>query len=173
MTATASFTKGLAEVTSLMEGEEYDRALKRLDELRKTWPGNAHLHLLWGRLVQLQDHPTHALSEVKRALQHALDLDKHSPAAAIELGHFCDNVDDDPQAASKLFAHGVTAARQSLIEALHGQAKALLQLDKRDEAVRCLIEALHLADAERSSRKGFFAERIEELLKELGQLQSA
>ena len=173
MNGTGSLTKGLSDVTALMEDEKYDRALKRLEELRKAWPGNAHLHVLWAKLVQLTDEPTHTLNDAKRALQQAIELDKQSPAATIELGYFLDNVEDDPQAAAKAFAQGITAAKLSLIDGLLGQAKALLQLDKREDAVRCVVEALHLADTERSAKKGAFASRIEDLLKELWQMQSA
>ena len=77
-------------------------------------------------------------------------------AAAIELGHFLDNVEDDPAAAAKAFGQGITAARHLLIEGLLGQAKSLIQLDKREEAVRCLVEAHQLADAERPNRKPWF-----------------
>lgn len=173
MNGSGSFAKALAEVTALWEDEKYDRAFKRVEELRESWPGNPHFHVLWARLVQLTDKPTHSLNDAKRALQQAVELDKQSPAAAIELGHFLDNVEDDPQAASKTFAQGVAAARQLLIEGLLGQVKSLIQLDKKDEAVRCLIEALHLSDADRSGRKSPFAGRIEELMTELGQMQSA
>lgn len=38
-------------------------------------------------------------------------FDKASPAAAIELGLFLDNVEDDPHAASNAYAEGVVAAR--------------------------------------------------------------
>jgi predicted Zn-dependent protease len=173
MNGTGSLAKGLADVTALMEDEKYDRALKRLEELRKNWPGNAQLQVLWAKLVQLQEVPTHALSDAKRALQQAVELDKQSPAAAIELGYFLDNVEDDPQTAAKAFAQGIAAARHLLIEGLLGQAKSLIQLDKREDAVRCLVEAHQLADAERTAKKGQFASRIEELLTELGQMQSA
>jgi predicted Zn-dependent protease len=173
MNGTGSFAKGLSDVIALMEDEKYDRAMKRLEELRKTWPGSAPLLVLWARLVQLQESPTHTLNDAKRALQQAIELDKQSSAAAIELGHFLDNVEDDPQTASKNFAQAITTARHLLIEGLLGQAKSLIQLDKRDEAVRCLVEAHQLADAERSPKKGSFTSRIDELLTELGQTQSA
>src|SRR5262249_13629893 len=136
-------------------------------------PGNSHLNVLWAKLVQLQEKPTHPLSDARRALQQAIELDKQSPEAAIELGHFLDNVGDDPQAAAKAFAQGIAAARHLLIEGLLGQARSLIQLDKKDDAARCLIEALHLADAERSPKKGPFTGRINELLAELGMMQSA
>ncbi len=173
MNGTGSFTKGLADVLSLWEGEKFDRAMKRLEELRESWPGNAQLQVLWARLVQLQEKPTHSLSDVKRALQQAIELDKQSPAAAIELGYFLDNVEDDPQAAAKSFAQGIAAARHLLIEGLLGQARSLIQLDKREDAVRSLVEAHQLADAERGTKKGPFTGRIEELLTELGQTQPA
>lgn len=173
MNGTGSFTKGLADITALADDEKYDRALKRLEEFRKNWSGNSHLYLLWAKLVQLQDEPIHTLNDAKRAIQQAVEFDKQSPMAAIELGYFLDNVEDDPQAAMKAFSQGITTARHLLIEGLLGQAKTLIQLDKRDEAVRCLVEAHQLADAERSHKKGPFAGRIEELLTELGQVQSA
>ena len=173
MNGTSAFTKGLADILALVDEEKYDRALKKLEELKKNWPGSAQLQILWARLVQLQDNPTLSLADAKQALQQAVELDKQSPAAAVELGYFLDNVEDDPQAATKSFAQGIAAARLLLIEGLLGQARALMQLDRRDEAVRCLVEAHQLADAERSPKKNPFASRIEELLTELGQLQSA
>ena len=173
MSDTTALSRGLSEVQSHLADEKFDKALKRVEELKKLWPGNPQLYLLWARIVQLQNEPTHTLNEAKRALQQAIDLDKQSPAAAIELGYFLDNVEDDPQAAAKSFTQGIAAARVLLIEGLLGQAHALIQLDKREEAVRCLVEAHQLADAERSSKKNPFASRIEELLTELGQLQSA
>jgi predicted Zn-dependent protease len=168
-----TLAKALAEVTALWEAEKYDRALKRVEELRKSWPGNSQVHIWFAKLVQLQEQPTHTLNDAKRALQQAVELDKQSPAAAIELGYFLDNVEDDPQAAAKAFAQGIAAARHLLIEGLLGQAHSLLQLDKREQAVRCLVEAHQLADSEPHSTKGQFTERIDELLRELGQMQTA
>jgi tetratricopeptide (TPR) repeat protein len=172
MNDTGAFSKALSDVMALWEDEKYDRALKRVEELRESWPGNPQLRVMWAKLVQLTDKPTHSLIDAKRVLQQAIELDKQSPAAAIELGHLLDNVEDDPQAASKSFAQGIVTARHLLIEGLLGQAKSLMQLDKRDEAVRCLVEAHQLADADRTSKKNPFAGRIEELLTELGQMQS-
>src|SRR5207244_10297535 len=77
-----------------------------------------------------------------------------SPAAAIELGHYLDNVDDLPNVASKWYAEAVAAARELLIEALIGQAKALRQLGKRDAFRRCLLEILHLIRSETQTKRG-------------------
>lgn len=168
-----SFIRGLADVRALQSDEKYDRALKRVEEMQKTWPGNAHLLVLWARLVQLQEEPTHSLNEVKRSLQQAIELDKDSPEAAFELGYFLDSVEDDPNSAAKAFAQGIASARHHLIEGLLGQAKSLIQLDRREDAIRCLVEAHHLADAERFPKKGDLTDRIEELLREMGQIQTA
>ena len=144
MSSRRSFKQKLSLVSRLWEEKNYDKALSEVESLLKIWPGNAHLYVLWASLVQLQDHPTASLNEAKLALQQAFELDRDSPASAIELGNFLDSVEDDPQAASKVFAEGVAVARQLLIDGLIGQAKALRQLDKREEFHRCLLEVLHL-----------------------------
>jgi hypothetical protein len=172
------FKQKLAVVSRLWDDRDYDAALAQVESLLEAWPGNAHLYVLWASLVQLQDDPMHSLAEVRQTLQQAVELDKGSPAAAIELGHFLDTVDDDPQAASKAYADGVAAARQLLIEGLIGQAKAYRQLDKRDEFRRCLFEILYLtqSDAGRKRTKvsdagpeipGPLAEEIDDLLSDL------
>jgi tetratricopeptide (TPR) repeat protein len=167
MSSLRAFKQKLAAISRLWESEDYDAALAEVDELRKTWPGNAHLHIMWASLVQLQEDPKHNLDEAKQALQHAIEFDDSSPAPAIELGHFLDAVEDNPRAAAKAFAEGVALARQQLLEGLIGQAKALLQLNKRKEAVRCVREAL------RVELKGPIAEEIEELLSEVLASRSA
>ncbi len=192
------FKQKLSTISRLWERKNYDAALAEVDAALKLWPGNAHLHVLWARLVQLQENSKNDLAEVKQALRQAVQLDTASPAAAIELGHFLDNVEDDPQAASTAFGEGVAAARQLLIEGLIGQAKAFRQLNKRKECLRCLLQILHLAQFEIGSKKtkgnqhradvifespvgqfhavqlnGPYAEQIEELLSEVIMKRSA
>ena len=142
------FEQKLSMVSRLWEEEDYDAALTEVESLLKIWPGNAHLHILWASLVQLQENPKHDLDEAKLALQQAVELDKGSPAAAIELGHFLDNVEDDPRTASKAYAEGTAAARRLLIEGLIGQAKAFRQLGKREEFLRRLMELLVVTQSE-------------------------
>jgi len=186
------FKQKLATVSRLWQKKDYDKALGEVESLLETWPGNAHLHVLRASLVQLQEEPKYELDEARQALQHAVELDKGSPAAVIELGHFLDNVEDDPQAAAKAYAEGVATARQLLIDGLIGQAKAYRQLDKKEEAFRCLLEVLQLAHFGMGSKrtkadepgadvlfesptgrfyavqlKGPYAEQIQDLLGEL------
>jgi len=139
------FKQKLSIISRLWEEQDYDAALAEVESLLNAWPGNAHLHILWASLVQLQEGPKHGLDEARQALQQAVELDRGSPAAAIELGHYLDNVEDDPRAASKACADGVAAARRLLLEGLIGQAKALRQMGKWEECRRCLREAEQIA----------------------------
>ncbi len=181
----------LSTVSRLWDKEDYDQALAEVESLLETWPGNPHLHVLKASLVQLQEEPKYDLDEAKQALHQAIELDKASPTASIELGHFLDNVEDDPQTAIKAYSEGIAAARRLLIDGLIGQARAYRQLDKKDDFLRCLLEVLHLAHFDSASRrnkaesgadiivrsasghvyvmqpKGPYAEQIEELLTEL------
>ena len=153
MTSLRGFKQKLSTISRLWADKNYDTALAEVKSLLAIWPGNPHLHVLWASLVQLQEDPKHDLDEARRALEQAVELDRPSPAAAIELGHFLDNVEDDPQAASKVYAEGVEAARQLLIDGLVGQAKALRQLGKREKCLHCLLEVLHLARFETGTKK--------------------
>jgi hypothetical protein len=151
------FKQKLSAVYRLWGENDYDAALAEVESLLHSFPGNAHLHVLWASLVQLQEEPKHELGEAKQALQQAVELDKGSPAAAIELGSFLDNVEDDPQAAARAYGEGVAAARRLLLDGLIGQAKAFRQLGKREEFLRCVVEVLQLARFE-TSPKGAKAE---------------
>jgi tetratricopeptide (TPR) repeat protein len=159
-----AFQQRVAKVLRHWSNGRYDVALSDVEEMLASWPGNAQLHVLWASLVQLQDDPAHSLAEVKQALQRALDLDRNSPAGAVELGHFLDAVEDDPRAASKAFSEGIRSARHLLIDGLLGQARALLQLNKRDEALNCLMESLYLANIDYASQEGKGADAAPDIL---------
>lgn len=143
----------LSTVSRLWDEENYDQALAEVETLLQTWPGNPHLHVLRANLVQLQEEPKYDLDEAKQALRQAIELDKGSPTASIELGHFLDNVEDDPRSAIKAYAEGIAAARDLLIDGLIGQAKAYRQLNKKDDFRRCLLEVLELARFDARSRE--------------------
>jgi hypothetical protein len=161
------FKQKLATVSRLRKEKEFDTALAEVESMLHRWPGNAHLHILWASLVQLQQEPKHELDEAKQALQQAVELDKGSAAALIELAYFLNNVEDNPQAAARVYAKGVSAARQLLLDGLIGQAKVFLELDKREEFQRCLEEILPLARLETSAR-----ERIQDLLNDAFKISS-
>jgi tetratricopeptide (TPR) repeat protein len=147
------FKQRLSTVSRLWDKQQYDAALAEVESLQQSWPGNGHLFVLWASLVQLQERPKNSLGEAKEALKQAMELDRSSPANAIDLGHFLDAVEDDPLAASKAFADGVALARQQMLEGLIGQAKALLQLNKEEEAIRCVQEMLRLLPLESSTKR--------------------
>lgn len=174
MNTSRGLKQRLAAVSRLWDADDYAPALAEVDALLGEWPGNAHLHVLRASLIQLQEEPRDSLDEARQALQQAVELDKTSPAAAIELGHFLDSVEDDPKAAAKAYAEGTATARRLLIDGLLGQARALRQLDKRDESVRCLLEALQLVRSEKGDHlSGSRGEQIQELLNELTTERSA
>ena len=154
MRSTRSFKQKLTKVFRHWRDEQYGLALSDVEELLKSWPGNAQLYILWASLVQLHDDPSHRLDEAKQALQRAVEVDTNSPAGAVELGHYLDAVEDNPRAASKAFSEGIRSARRLLMDGLLGQARALLQLDKREEALKCLLEWLYLANVDNHSAKG-------------------
>ena len=134
-----------------MEEADYDTALAEVEALLKAGLG-MRTCTSSGRTWCSCKRSQHELDEAKQALQQAVELDKGSPAAAIELGHFLDNVEDDPQGASKAYAEGVAAARRLLIDGLIGQAKVFRQLNKRQEFLRCLLEVLQLTQFETARR---------------------
>lgn len=165
MNTLRAFKQRLSLALRLWEERQYDKALAEVETLLTTWHGNPQLHVLRASLLQLQEEPQYELEEAKQSLQQAIELDKGSPAAAIELGHFLDNVEDDPQGAVKAYADGVAAARHLLIDGLLGQAKAYRQLEKREAFFRCLQEVLTLARFD--ELQGPYAEQVQELLAEL------
>jgi hypothetical protein len=59
----------------------------------------------------------------------------------------------------------VAAARRLLIDGLLGQARALQQLNKPEDFLRCVMEILRLVDAEKT--KGLYAEQIQDLLSQV------
>ena len=175
-----TYKQNLAVVNRLREAEDYAAALTKVDAMLQSWPGNSQLHILWANLIQLQENTDHDLDEAKQAIQQAIELDKSAPNGAIELGHFLDNVEDNPQAAIKAYAEGISLARDLLLDGLIGQARSFLQLDKRKAAYACLMEVLHLQNNKPGKSpiaeipggsaiyvNGPFAEQIEELISEL------
>jgi tetratricopeptide (TPR) repeat protein len=145
MTNLKTFKKEIAQVRKLWHQLHYDEAIAKIEELRAEYPGNPQLLVMWASLLQLQEVPDRPLDDAKEALRQAIDFDESSPAAAIELGHFIDAVEDDPKAAATAYSQAALQAKKLLIDALIGQSKSLLQLDRRLAAVRCLLEALQLS----------------------------
>ncbi len=183
MSTPGTLKQRLSAVMRLWNREEYDKALAEIEILLERWPGNLHLYVLKAGLLQLQDEPKYDLDEAKLALQQAIDFDRSSPTSSIELGHFLDNVEDDPEAAVDAYTEGITTARRILMDGLLGQAKAYLQLGKKEAFLRCLVEVSYLAGLDSGPKKskgdengtGVFAgplkraysKQLEELLSEL------
>jgi len=147
------FKKKFEEVQRLMASDKFDAALRKVESLMVAWPGNAHLHVLWATLAQLQENPKGGLDEVRQSLEEAVELDQGSPAAALEFGYYLDNVEDAPEAAIEVFTSAVSNARRLLTEGLIGQARALIQLGKWQEVSQCLEELFQLVRFDPSAKK--------------------
>jgi tetratricopeptide (TPR) repeat protein len=144
MKATSSFKQGAAKLARESAARRFGRALQVVDELLQEWPDNPQLLVWRAELVQLQegdDGP--GLSEAKASLQRAAEL-QGSPDALIELGHFLFAVEDDARAACKQFDRAITQCKKFLKDALLGKAKALAELERRQEALACLAQAYWL-----------------------------
>jgi len=68
---------------------------------------------------------------VKEALVSAAEIDKSSPAGAIELGHFLDAVEDDPEAQRRCSAKAFHSQGVLLLDGLLGQARALVSTEQK------------------------------------------
>ena len=147
------FKQKVSTVSRLWEEQDYDYGVSRSRVLAQSLAWECASARPLGKPGATARGSEARLDEAKQALQQAVELDKGSPAAAIELGHFLDNVEDDPQAAAKAYAEGVSIARQLLIDGLIGQAKAFRQLDRREDFLRCLLEVLHLARFEAGPKR--------------------
>lgn len=140
----ASLKKRLSAISRLYERQKYDEALAEVDRLLDQWPGNSHLYVLKGILIQLQENGEHELAEAKKALELATELDPDCPHAWIELGHFLNNVEDDPSGAAKAYTRGIEAARNLLLDGLIGQANVFRQLGRDEDFKQHLLEILLL-----------------------------
>jgi len=147
MKSVKSYQQSINKVLRCWKNGEYKDALRLVDGLLAEWPGNARLHVLWANLVQLQDETEYTLTEAKQALIRATALDDDSPAGHLELGHFLNAVQDNPGEAAAAFSRAAEVARRQLIDALLGQAGALVELRSRDAAWKCLEEAIRLLNA--------------------------
>lgn len=155
MKSLKSYKQGVAKVRRNWLAGRFKHALAEVNRLLVEWPDNPFLLISLADLIQLQesdDGPT--LQEAKAGNVRAMELDRESPAPLIELGHYQYVLDDDAAAASRSFAKAIRICKSMLTEALVGQAKALTELGRKSEALRCLAEAQWLESGQEQSRNG-------------------
>ena len=143
----STFRRKLSAVRAAERKGDYAKALAALDALIEEWPGNSTLLVHRAMLIQLQDGAGPPLSEAKQALQAAHELDEKLPSAMIELAQFELSVKDDAAAAYEGFSEAAAVCSRLLIETLLGQAKALMEMDRRSEAFDCLARVRWLQNA--------------------------
>jgi tetratricopeptide (TPR) repeat protein len=168
MKSVQSLKRGLEKARRLCDDGRHDRAFTLIDRLRQKWPDNPELLVMWANLLQLQaENVGPPLQEAKRALQRAVGLSEESPRPLIELAHYLFALDDDTQAASRCFTKAVALSRRLLQEALQGEARALVELGRRSDALGCLAEAYWLGARNGKQADGEETSKILEQLKEL------
>ena len=153
MTKTLPYSREIARIKKLWKQERFDQAIRVVEGLRGEYSGNPQLLVLWASLVQLQEASNYTLDDACNALKEAVVLDATSPSAAIELGHFLDAVEDDPESAAKVFAQAAEMAHRQYIAALNGQVNAPRQLDRSPRSKK-QIEAIERSLAELQVKQG-------------------
>lgn len=130
----------LQRVADLQRREDFDGALRMVDELLAHNPHSSALHLR--RAILLQLSPTDGpLEDVEQALQLACAFDDTNIEARLEMGHFLDAVRDLPRESLEQFIAASTLAAKSLKDAWLGRVRCLIQLDQREAAEDVLREA--------------------------------
>jgi tetratricopeptide (TPR) repeat protein len=147
MKSTVCFQRDLAEARQQWREGAFDRALKIVSQLLEDEPANPVLRVMRANLIQLQmreeDEPL-TLDDAKKDLLRARAIDVESPVPLIELAYLVFAFGDDARAASRYFQQAIERCRELLKSALLGRAEALAELERNDEAIDCLSEALWL-----------------------------
>ena len=116
-------------------------------------------------MIQLADHGP-SLNEARACLQRAVDLGDGTPNPHLELGHFTFAVADDAKASLNHFDHAFALSRRLLQDALVGKAKALAELDRREDPLACLAETYWFQDRILRHCRGVKGKEILEQLQE-------
>src|SRR5207248_32513 len=136
---------GIGQAQAFWKEGKYQQALNQVNDLLRNWPDNPRLLVMRACLIQLQDNGNGpSLEDAKADLRRAILLDDQSPSPLLELAHFQLAVEDNPRVACKTFERVANLARALLKEALLGQADALSELDRRQEALARLVEAFSI-----------------------------
>jgi tetratricopeptide (TPR) repeat protein len=106
------------------EGVATESDVEAIDDILETEGPNVELLVLRGQLIQLvANGRPDELEEAFACYQEALELDPDSAEAHEEIGHFLDDVADDPAEAASFFRRAIqlgagASAHEGLREAL-------------------------------------------------------
>lgn len=141
----SSFSRGVAQVHRAWNSGKHRQALQLVDELLKSWPENPSLLVLRAELIQSADFDdAPPLNEAKDALVRAVELNPDAAEPRLELAHFLFAVEDNRKEAIKHFDEAQKICERQLRETLTAKAKALAELGRKEEALKCLAQALLL-----------------------------
>lgn len=95
-----------------------------------------YLLVLKARIIQLaEESADYTLEDVEESLLQAIQIEPDNLAAYIELGYFYYAVADQSDRSLSFFERAQEYAEKSLLSAMLGKAKALVDIGKSDEAV--------------------------------------
>ena len=121
-----AYKKSVERIERDLHDGKVDRAMESLEKLLATWPDHPRLLLLKAELVQLSESENvPPLSEAKKCLERAVELDANGPEPAIELGFYLLNVEDHAAEAEPYFDRAIDSCSRLLLEAIRGKAEAM------------------------------------------------
>jgi tetratricopeptide (TPR) repeat protein len=140
------FQKKIKEIEDLSMKEDYETALILLESLLSEYPFVTQMLIKKGELIQLLPETSESgeLSDAKKALELAVEIDPKSVEAILELAYFHSAVLDQEKEAEKLFDRMIQICFEFLEDAYHGKIQSLINRDRREEANQWIQEAQKL-----------------------------
>ena len=112
-------------------GGATERDVEEVDDILEAEGASAELLVLRGQLIQLlADDQPDALDEALACFEEALELDPRSAEAHEEIGHFLDDVADEPAEAVPFFRKAIELGAGPSAE--EGLRAVLGQLDREE-----------------------------------------
>ncbi|MEW6608953.1 MAG: hypothetical protein AB1414_16155 [bacterium] len=142
------YLKEKMEAIEILEKQEdFRKSLKEVQHLLTEFPYLTPLLVLKGELIQLldeEDSNQWKLEDAKEALEQAVAIDEKSIDALLELAFYSYAVEDNNEIALHLFEKSINMSRKFLEEAYGGKCKCLFETNRKEEALKCVKEALRI-----------------------------
>lgn len=140
--------KRINKIQILRKKEEYSKILKEVELLLDEFPYITSLLVLKSVLIQALDDEESIklwkLKDAKEALEQAVKIDEKSIEALNELAFYIYAVEDDSEKALVFFERSINYCKEFLEEAYSGKIKCLVEVGKKDEALKCIEEAFRI-----------------------------
>ncbi|MFB2974970.1 tetratricopeptide repeat protein [Microseira sp. BLCC-F43] len=139
------FKESLEKLDALHQQQDYESALKLVQDLLADFPYSVELLIKYAKLIQLIDKDDLAnfpsLNEAREKLEISHLIDPKSIEACIELGNFEYAINDSASEAIRYFNAGEEIAKSGLKAAMIGQIKCYADLGDISQAKEILRKA--------------------------------